>query len=278
MKVLWLHPGGPGMASYRYRTAIPAGEMKKLGHETFVNAGEGDIVVFGKPVPNDMKTLERAKGQAKTVVDFCDDHFEHSELGPVYQYMAQNADAITCPTNAMRNRIHSLTGKDAHVIPDCYEMPHNDPHADGEKLLWFGHPSNIPELQTWFPYLCGTDLTVVTGENRQVQYLRWSPQTTIQQLQLANIVLLPTSPKKDTKSANRLLEAINAGCFPVCGNLEAYEEFKDFVWVGNIYTGLQWTRAFRSELNQRLTEAQKYITRYSPESIGQQWAHTLASV
>ena len=259
---------------------IPAAELKAMGHETHINEGEVDIVVLSKP---DRRTLDVAKtakkAGCKIVSDFCDDHFAHETLGETYREAAKLSDAIVAPTKVMAERVLDATGKHAEVIPDPYEFAPHAPHAGAdERLLWFGHARNLPELQQWFPILHGCNLKIVTGDNTIVPYTRWSLQTMARELQSATCVLLPTTKGSEYKSPNRLVNAIQAGCFPICSPHPSYEEFKDMVWVGNLWAGLRFARAFRNDLNTRLDEAQAYVEKFSPQLIGQAWEKLFASI
>lgn len=280
--VLFLNRFGPSLASYRYRSQMPFEQVAKHnGFRTGLNAaGDYDIVVVGKPNADDFPVVEAAKKDgAKIVVDFCDDHFEsqHSEM---YRRMAGLADHITTGSEVMRARIGRYIERDAVVIADPYEQAECAPHADGDKFLWFGHRSNLNEIMTWKPYLKGRDVKIATGP-KSVEDIAavWGPEALRVALAGANIVLLPTQEGAEYKTPNRLLNAIRAGCFPVCMRHPAYLEFRQMVWVGDFITGLKWTDCFKSDLNELVAVAQDYIRdRYSPEAIGSKWASFLESV
>lgn len=272
MKVLWLHNGTADMASYRYRVLIPSQHVQAHGIEV---SAEGDIVVFSKPSE---KTPEHIKTCAGTpvVVDICDDHFDRFSF---YTESCMLADYVTCSTKMLADRIKIATGRDAVVIGDPYEVEKNDPHAQGHKFIWFGHQVNLPALQRIFPMVDGIDLRIVTGATDKVPHRRWSLKALNEELRLANIALFPTIPEHGYKSPNRLVNAIRAGLFAICEKSPAYAEFDKFVWVGDLVGGFQWTRAFLSELNDRVAEGQQYVeANYSPEVIGKQWADLFASI
>jgi hypothetical protein len=239
---------------------IPVNELKKLGHDAKLNEGKAEIVVFSKPMPGDAEIAKSAQiDGAKVVVDYCDDHFDHPIYGPIYRSMAEIADAIVCPTKMMSFVILKNTGKDSVVIADPYENERIAPHAEGNKLLWFGHHKNIEEIN---PYLKYHPIRLCTGES-------WSLESEKAELLSANITVLPMSG--EYKSANRLIKSIQAGCFPVVGKTPANSEFKRFCWVGHVDTGIRWAKSFKRDLNALVTEGQAYIARYSPEAIGGQW-------
>ena len=278
--VLFMHRFGPSMASYRYRAQIPSEQISKHnGFRCGLNEpGDYDIVVVSKPNKADIPTVEYLKREGcKIVVDFADDHFA---TDPTYHEYAKLADAIVCGSNAMRGTIYDYTKRDSVAIPDPYEQPQCDPHADGDKYIWFGHTRNLPELNRVAGLLVGRKVMIATGPKLPgKKKVIWGAEALGNALAASNIVLLPTQHGAQYKTPNRLLNAIRAGCFPICMDHPSYDEFKRMVWVGDFQTGLRWTDAFRSDLNGLVKGAQDYIReRYSPEAIGAQWAEYLESV
>lgn len=283
MNVVFIHRGGPGMASYRYRALIPAQQLSHInGYQCSINGGDADIAVFSKPVPEDMEIFERAKSEkVRIVVDLGDDHFHHKILGPLYRTMAERADVLVVPTEEMKKRVFENSARESMVIPDPYEEPECEPHAVGMNALWFGHKVNLPPLMPWISIIKknGFDLRIVTGPNPPPDCVAWSPKTVKEELARANVVVLPTKPGDEYKSPNRLLNTIRAGCFAVCDPHPSYEEFKHFMWVGDIRTGLHWCKAFSEDLNRLVKRAQEHIEeRYSPATIAHKWAQLLEAL
>lgn len=254
------------MASYRYRAEIPA---KQIG--ATINGGEAEIAVFSKPMAGDMELAESVKSQGcKIVVDICDDHLS----GPLYQAMLKLADLVTCGTEEMRRRIGLGV-----VIPDPYEEEETAPHTNGNKALWFGHMTNLNDLQAWQPYLSGIDVTVMTGPKKIQGCELWSLEAQKKALRAHNIVLLPTRKGAEYKTPNRLLNALRSGCFPVCSHHPSYEEFRQFCWLGDPHTAIKWLSEFRTITDELVLEGQEYIRdKYSPERIGRLWQDALASI
>lgn len=270
----------PHLATFRYRAEMPAKEVAKInGFVTGVNEGEADIVVFTKPVLADIEIAKKLKAEgAKIVADLQDNHF-HDQSEEAYRKIAVLSDAIVCASDVMRQVIAQETGKEACVIEDPYEFPEVEPHANGDDYLWFGHQRNFGELASVMGMMGSRKLRVVTGPKPVPTTIPWSLENIQKAFAQSNIVLLPTQEGAEYKSPNRLVNSIRQGCFAVCMTHPAYWEFRDFVWVGHFHTGLRWTDAFRDELNDRVKEAQDYIRdRFSPESIGGQWAKFLESL
>jgi hypothetical protein len=278
--ITWIHTFGPQMASFRYRAAIPAKEVAKInGYSTFINEGEADVVVFSKPIRETLPLAEKAKKDgAKIVVDFADDHFTDIEA-ETYRQFAGIGDAFVTASPVMRGRLYDYIKKDSAVIPDPYEFPESEPHANGDNFLWFGHIRNFSELTKATNFLGDRKLRVVTGPKEIPNTIPWSMPNLAQAFSLSNIVILPTKVGAEYKSPNRLLNSLRAGCFVVAMDHPAYKEFRDFAWVGNFPTGLKWADAFKESLDERVQAGQDYIRdKYSPEAIGQQWASFLEAL
>ena len=268
----------PWLASYRYRSEMPAAELRRRGYTASVMEGEADVLVLSKPCEKDLELARQATlAGASIVADICDDHFErHPEL---YKETCALADKIVVGSDVMAGRVREYVNRDSVVIGDPYEMEECAPHAEGEDFVWFGHQRNLAELAGVANHLEGYKLRVVTGPKVPPQCIAWSVETLKQVLAVSNVVALPTKPGNEYKSPNRLVNAIRAGCFAVCMSHPAYEEFKRFVWVGNFPTGLRWLKNHQHMVNDLVAQAQEFVReRYSPETIGGQWAQLFDSI
>ena len=273
MNVTFVHRGGPVMASYRYRCEIPGRELEKHGHTVEFNGGEAHVCVFSKPVLNDLTVAKIAKDNGCVIVaDIGDDHFDHEEMGYIYQQMLRIADQSVAPTAVMAEKHKQYTDIEPIVIPDPYELPRVPPHANGDKMMWFGGNWNLKDIR---PYLDSLpELTIVTGPEVHplTNWIQWSPEAQAEALLNHNLVLLPHRPGVEYKTANRLINAIQAGCFPICDPHPSYDEFEDFIWTSGVATGLRWAQENRLMLNDNLDKAQAYVEKnYSPEVIGNKW-------
>ena len=263
------------MASYRLRAQLPSAYC---GHDSRLNALGTDVAVFCKPHLDDLEVLRQVNARgAKTVVDLCDDHFEHPNLGKLYEAMAREAHAVVCPTAEMARRIRSHTEREAQVIPDSWEQ-RGQPHADGKKFLWLGHQSNLKEILPYRKMLKQYNMTYCTGQNDQVECVPWSTAAQEQLLRESNIVLLP-SKEETYKSANRLINAIMAGCFVIASKIDINKEFRHFCYLGPLKGGLQFSQAYRHELNALVRAGQQYVQQhYSPETLGRKWQSVFDSI
>lgn len=242
---------GGHIASSRLRAEIPQRELAKLG----IQKGDG-VVVYGKHFVNNMPPCLK-------VYDVCDDHYHTPDLRNTYIKNTLEASAVTCNSETMREIILRETGRNATVIPDPYESEER-PADMGYGLLWYGHDSNYKTIK---PYL-SLGVTVLTGS-------AWSRERQLDLLDSCSVVLIPTDERK-AKSANRMIEAIRNGRFVVAGELPAHDEFKDFMWIGDIEEGVTWALQHREEAIARVKAAQDYIReKYAPSTIAKQWLDVL---
>jgi len=246
---------GSLIASSRLRAEIPQAELTKIG----VRRGT-DMLVYGKHILNKVPKF------APHIFDVCDDHFNNPTLGDYYRLHVKEADAVTCNSEVMREIVSRETGRDAVAIPDPYESEER-PADMGYGLLWYGHESN---LKTILPYM-NLGVSILSGRD-------WSRDKQLDMLEGCAVVLIPTDERKG-KSANRMIEAIRNGRFVVAGELPAHDEFKDFMWVGDITEGVTWALQNRNEAIARVKAAQDYIReKYSPAAIARQWLTVLDTV
>lgn len=266
MKIVFIHRGGPKMASFRYRCAIPAEELRKMGHQVGINSGEADIAVFSKPVEDDVRLARDCKaGGAKIVFDVCDPHFDHPTLGSVYRSLYDLADRLVFPA-----------GEHPDVIPDPYEFEELPPHANDHSTIWFGHQVNLKDIA---PYRKHCD-RIITGNGDIQGATFYSYENLHRGLSGASMALFPTSKGQEYKTANRVINAIRMGVFPICDPHPSYEEFKEFIWTSGVSTGLAWAKSQTPQfLNNLVKKAQNKVrTQYCPTAIAKQWESFLASI
>lgn len=268
---------GLDLASTRYRVVIPAMYLQSQGHEITKDA---PLLVFSKSnVGRDVLDL-----YPKKVYDICDDNFDCPKRGPEYRGYAKESNAVTVNSDVMRFIVHKQTGRSATVIPDPYEREEWAP-SWGEGLLWFGHWTNVKDLRR-----SGLKATILTNPDAipadsdtrkyldEVGCVTWSPEAMDAALKAHALVVIPTG-RSMAKSANRLIESVRAGKFVVCEPLPAYEEFSEFMWVGDIREGVEWALRNPQECQDRVRYCQNYIReRFSPETIGRKWLALLSSI
>lgn len=262
----------PSIASTRYRAVAPAKYLRSHGID--LRGDDGDLLIVGKH-GWDKSLVDRYKA---FVFDVCDDWFNHPDDGPFYREMCRRATIVTCNSDVMRFRIHQETGVAATVIPDAFEHEEWAP-SWGEGLLWFGNPLNLADFFPAVNKLDGLDLPMgcisrhedYMSDDLKQLIIPWSPTAVDKGFKSAAVVILPTG-LSPAKSANRLIESVRAGKFVVAEPLPAYEEFAEWMWVGDIREGVEWAFQNKQECLKRVKKAQKYVAKhYSMEAIGPKW-------
>lgn len=275
-RVSFIHKMSMDSASYRYRAFIPSQELGLT-----MNDLDASTLIFSKIEPQELMEMGRAKARGqRVIVDFCDDHFDWMH----YAEALRLADAVTCSTDVLRERIAGL-GREATVIPDPWELPLRDPHClfrewetpfplDGPdaiygfkpRLLWFGHHVNRLSLQRILPDIEGYPLRVVSNFGGAIP---WKREEMPEHFAWADIVLLPRT--EIYKSANRAIEAIRQGCFVVAESHPAWNDIPG-IWIGNIKDGIEWAQQNANECNRRISLSQSHIMeRYSPKTVASAW-------
>lgn len=281
-RIMWAHPGDGRMASYRLRCALPAEFLKTRGWDITVDEGEPDILIVGKPWAEMVAGLEGAKRQGvKVVVDICDDHFAHPQLGAPYAQAVRLADAVTCATAVLAERVQAATGRAAVVIGDPIEFERAEPHANDMAAIWFGSVINLQPMQRFWPYLHKvTDrVTVVTDGNNGLPHVPWSLENLERELGRASVALLPTKIGHEYKSPNRLCTALAKGCWAAVEPHPAYAPWAHLLNPHGVMDGLREMKDSLPSINERVREAQDIAFRlYSPEVVGQQWHNLLETL
>lgn len=264
----WAVPEADDLASYRYRCKIPMRELGAMGIECAM--GPGSITVCSKHfLP--LEDALRIRKTSKIVYDISDDHFG-GNLDAHYRSMIDLADAITCPTEAMAERILQETGRTAHVVTDPYEFQRAAPRMPSGRvvnLLWFGHQLNLPGLVAELPRIGKWDLRVVSNAPGCIP---WSLETMYREFAYCDAVVIPVpaQARKLVKSPNRMVESIRQGRFVVANPMPAYADYG--MWQGDLVQGLEWIAAHRSAALAALDEAQRVVEAlHAPRAVAQQW-------
>ena len=261
MKVTFRHLGAH-LASSRYRSIIPAQQLKCAGIEQ-----GNDWLVIGK---HGWDWEKQTEGFSRVCFDICDDHFD-GPFGKHYKDGCERADLVTCNSGEMARVIHNKTGREAVVIPDPFEQFEEGPRVH-DRLLWFGHQSNLSDLVPWLDKL--QNLEIVTGL-KQPGVTEWSPEALNNAFSRAGLVVIPTG-KSMAKSGNRAIESIRRGLFVVAGYLPAYADLG--VYIGDIKDGVDWALTHQDIVLRRISQAQRYVhEEYAPHRIGKLWIKALSS-
>ena len=304
------------IASARYRVLIPTAQLMRMGHDVKIvvlppgASGKApqaikdmacDVAVMSKsyyPEHLDLAQHFRARG-VKVVADFCDDHFEHPEIGAHFRSLAGVAHHLVASTPAMAEAIRRHVGRDAAVVVDPVELPRGEPRFQPRfpalRLAWFGHALNLDGLVARRNELHSLAmrhplrLTLVTSPleearaatqalahpNLTVEYAEWSLDATRQAIDAADAVWIPVAPApgKQVKSPNRLIEPLWRGRLAIADSLPSYEPFADLVPVGQgLEAAVVAALADPQRVEHNIREAQRRIARrHSSFECGRQW-------
>lgn len=309
------------LASTRYRVIQPSLGLSQRGWQSsYVYENEaqlmggwqgqppaaGDTVVISKVfTPFAIKLAEDAKARgAKLIVDYCDNHLDHPQRGPVQIALLQLADVVVASTSELNESLGARGRSADYVISDPVELTQAKPcfaPSQPLKLLWFGHAVNMDTLRACLPGLAlyakqqplmltvvtqlpngAADLATIVPSGLQVTYVAWSAEATKQAIQDCDLVIIPTlnTELKNAKSPNRLLEPMWAGRMVVAGRLPAYEAFADSAWVGeDIIQGITWCLEHPKDVIDRIALGQQAIQScFSTDVISEQWQDCIATL
>lgn len=249
MKVLWLNTD-PKIASARLRSLIPREILEGQG---LVEEGQ-EIIIAAKHGWSPLVIRQACK---KMIMDVCDDHFS-GPLASHYRLACGLADVVTCNSRHMREIIREHTDKDPIVIDDPYEDQELEP-TQGDGVLWFGHSSNMKDLETIAGQI-SYPLHIVNNDN-------YTPEILDKALKECRCTIIPSGPKKG-KSANRAIRSIRYGKYPVCGSLPAHEE----LGLGLFDIKDELDEAMKCDMTDVVKHLQdKVRERFCPERIAKQW-------
>lgn len=318
---------GCTLASTRLRAALPAIALQRRGHHCALSSPDysrpashalaGDIqtlVVSKLAAPAVDNFQHRAmhwldivaaarQRRVLVVADICDNHFPDADFRSGYmRALCRRADVLSTSTPALQEIIRRETGRDAILTPDPLEGSRRAPHfqpGDCLKLLWFGHPGNIPTLHPWLAPLSHlarvirVDLSILTapgfgaeGIAEQVQQLQihefqsrfipWSLRDQAALLAQSDAVIIPSKPEHEAyrvKSPNRLVEALWTGCFVAASPLPAYRAFREYAYVGDdLVRGLRDALESPVLSNARIAKGQDMLEQeLSPDACALHW-------
>lgn len=267
MRVCLVSKNSPHLASFRMRTMMAAQAMARNGDEVLIGWGDANIYVFSKHFdPDDVNRASEAKEKgALSVFDVCDNHFGNA-CGDHYRRMIPIVDKVICSTEQLQSAINLETGVESSIIPEPYERPRVDAKKPEGRVLWFGHQSNLP---TTVGYECDIYCRDWTFEGQTKAF---------EEHDIA-IIPVPDTEKALAKSANRAVEALQAGLFVVAGHSPSHEELSPFIYMGEIGEGIAWAKAHPDEAQQMTRAGQAYISgRFSPRRIMALWEAELLSI
>lgn len=170
------------------------------------------------------------------ILDICDpDWLDGLEIVSFLKEM----DAITCPTEKMKEVLERMTDKPVFVIPDRVDfeaLPPPKKHSGrAKKVVWFGYSHNMDVLNPCLLKLKKMNLTLkvisdgsyMTGECA-VENVKWDALTVDKEIQDADFALLPDKLEGRWiyKSPNKMWHCWSLG-LPVAKTAADVERFMD---------------------------------------------------
>ncbi len=266
MRVGYCVPILPQLASFRLRVSIPA---RHLGCAYTIGGVGNPTFFFKSGDPAYAKTLKGA-----IVYDVVNDHFADGD-STAYSDMCGLATKITVASDHMAAIVKMHTGRESTVIDDPYENAEDRPTVAGNNVCWFGHSANIRSLFAVIDKV-GSPVTVCSNYQHPA-VVHWTPESERKCLYECAVALV--TGNNPGASSNRIVKAIRAGRFVVSpGGVESWEQFSPYIWIGDVGEGVAWALNNREEACNKIAAGQEAIRkRFSPQSIGQQWAALFAS-
>jgi hypothetical protein len=300
---------------------------------------KADRVVFGKlwtsadEAPQSMyeedanayrAVISEGIASGRTVFCLSDDHFDASHFSAFYKEVATTSRVWLASSEALKERLQRQTACPVLAYPEVTESATGVARTPRRglrtrlgmwiarrsrvgmdpwrlKLLWFGHPTNVPSLVHVLPELerfaehvpvwleCVTQrgapvdaraAATSSSTPLRITVSPWSLEYMSSAFEACDAVLLPQSaedPAKRAKSNNRMVDALQAGRFVIAHPIPSYEELRDYSWVGESITlGLDWLIRHPAAALRKIVAGQQYLAKYhSLEALTAFWLRAL---
>ena len=270
---------GRTMASFRYRVECVQEALLMQGHEVKV-APTLDLsakqAIFSKhfnPVDYSDAIAAKALG-CRVVFDVCDDH-RNTKFADHYDRMIRVADCVTANSDEMASRIWDTWHKRAHVIPDPIIYEPIDRVPDLTKTLWFGATWTLDDTLYKHIGTVSGDLEICTGPTDGISrpnttFTLFSPEEQQKAFRRNGIAFIPYADSDEAlaKSANRIIEALNASMVVVTNGIPAAKELMPFVELHHRDVGPHSVR--------KMEQGRQFVRqRYSVKQIVKLWKKAL---
>jgi hypothetical protein len=147
--------------------------------------------------------------------------------------------------------LNNFYSKEILVIPDAIEVPILSPKdSKTNRILWFGHPSNIKYLIDFIEKYKKTNVIfklIILSDDKGLNFLsnyqfqtkigfeielqKWSVESLIAASKISDVCIIPSDPgdpRKSGASSNRLITSIALGLPTAAELLPSYEEFSKY--------------------------------------------------
>lgn len=198
--------------------------------ELFVQGKDYKCVIYQKAYWKEH--IRAFKG--KKILDICDpDWLDGLEIMSILKYM----DAVTVPSEALKEELANMTDKPIYVIPDRVDfdgLPEPKKHeGTAKKVVWFGYSHNAEVLDQATMKLgaMGLELIVISEGNYRttdcpVTNILWDIETVNDEIQKADFALLPKMEigRWKYKSENKTVQCWALG-IPVAKTAQDLDRF-----------------------------------------------------
>lgn len=299
MKLNYISVSNHLLGSFRYQIITPAIVLQKLGHEVLITSEPMpgfDVYLFHKHFNEQdidfIQNVKKQENKPKTVYIISDSHLTTRNRDHQLK-MIEHADIVVVITRKLAEYVKADTGRDAVVIYDPWGIEFQEQiplYNPGERIkaLWFGHKSNLPALLKKLKVLRDIDVSIIVGpdiggltvDGEDWPIIQYNIPAMIQGFHNCDVVIIPQdmkNPAKLAKTHNRIVDSFRAGRFVIASPVDAYLDFKEWAYIGDIREGLDWLKEQpREEIERRIGEAQEFIRKtFNPERIGRQWEQAL---
>jgi hypothetical protein len=121
---------------------------------------------------------------------------------------------------------------------------------------------------------------MVVTDGKNDKFIKYSIGNMKKTFELCDVVIIPqdtNNPRRISKTHNRIVDSFRAGKFVIASPVDSYLDFKEWAFIGNMKSGLDWLKHQSSEaIEERISKAQEFINRtFDPKITAKQWETTL---
>lgn len=207
---------------------------------------DAEVMKFGKKystiIYQKVYEVDHAKlFKGTKVLDVCDPDWLH--IKEPFIEMIEEVDAVTCPTENIRNAIQGWTNKPVVIIPDRHDLEYFKEkkihRGKAKEVVWFGYSHNSSQLKVLKEFLIERDLgiSIISDEpillseksdKLKERFTKWNLETVNTEIIKSDIVIMPGSrdPNVRFKSNNKTVHSYLLG-MPVANSVEDLDKFLD---------------------------------------------------
>ena len=306
--IYWIfnHTNPAIIPSYFVSGIMPANQLeikkviflKEHDPEYFLNKLSPRLLIISKVFDNSVQNLVKIakKRNIKIISIFDDWNFDNEKRNELNLPIALHSTAIVSKTKYSAIEIEKNIKLSPIVIPDPVRFKGANIFKDIRNplnLCWFGthtnHDTILGELSNLDNIGLKIDLNIITNFIEEIKekirlfkikninfiYTTWTVDFYKHVLK-SDIVLLPYPNDKERliKSSNRIIDSINLGRFTILSKVNQFEEFKDFVYFGNVSDGIKWVLKNIEKAKKMTHNGQQYINKnYTLDKICELWSN-----